>query len=325
VQVCGRQLLAFAIVGLVTAGGAQAGSYPDHPLRLVVGYGAGGGTDLVARAIQPDLSRALGVSVIVENRPGGGGAVGAGFVARSAPDGYTVLLSSASGVTITPLLNPGVQYRRTSFTPVAQITIAPLVIAVNKDLGVHSIPELIAAAKAAPGKLNFASSGIGSGPHLAGVLFDEVAGVTMTHIPFRSGAAATLSVLSGDTQVTFATTPSVMPQVNGGELVGLAVSTRQPSPLVPELPGSEKAGLPAYEIFQWNGLFVPTGTPPDTVAKLYQAVKTAMAQPDIRRILAVEGTDIAVSPSPDAFLAFLKSDDVFWEKLVRDSGITSTP
>ncbi len=201
-----------------------------------------------------------------------------------------------------------------------QITNAPLVLAVNKDLGIHSIPELIAKAKAAPGKLYYASSGIGSGPDLAGVLFNDVAGVKLTHVPFRSGGDATLSVLSGTTQVTFATTPSVMPQVTSGQLVGLAVSTQQASPLVPNLPGMAAAGLPGYEILQWNGLFVPKGTPANAVNVLYAAAKTALDQPDVRHTLAEEGTDVALSASPAAFEAFLMKDDPFWEKLVKESG-----
>lgn len=306
-------------VTLLAALPARA-AYPDHPIHLVVGYGAGGGTDLVARAIQPELIKALGVPVIIDNRPGAGGAVGAGFVARADADGYTVLLSSASSVTITPLINPGLRYRRSSFTPVTQITNAPLVMAVNKDLGIHSVPDLIAKAKAAPGKLHYASSGIGSGPDLAGVLFNDVAGVKLTHVPFRSGGDATLSVLSGTTQVTFATTPSVMPQVTSGQLVGLAVSTQQASSLVPTLPGMAVAGLPGYEIFQWNGLFVPKGTPANAVNVLYTAAKTALDQPNVHHILAEEGTDVALSASPAAFEAFLVKDDPFWEKLVKESG-----
>jgi tripartite-type tricarboxylate transporter receptor subunit TctC len=307
---------------LASTGPAVAADYPNKPVHLVVGYAAGGGTDLVARVIAPYLSKALGASVIVDNKPGAGGAVGAGYVARSPADGYTVLVSSASSVTITPALNPAVGYTQASFTPVAQISIAPLVLAVNKNLGIHSVPDLIKAAKAAPGKLNYASSGLGSGPHLAGVLFEQVAGVKMTHVAFRSGAPATMSLIAGDTQLTFATTPSVMEEIRSGQLTGLAVSTKEASSLVPDLPGMTKAGLPGYEVFQWNGVFVPAGTPAATVDKIYAAVAKAMTEPDVKRVLATEGTDVSVSASPAAFGAFLKKDNVFWVKLVKDSGIT---
>lgn len=315
--------LSVASVFLVGAAPAAADTYPDKPVHVVVGYAPGGGTDLVARALAPSLSQALGQSVIVDNKPGAGGAAGAGYVARSRPDGLTILLTSASSVTITPALNPRVGYTQADFVPVTQISIAPLVLAVNKDLGIHSVPELIRAAQAAPGRLNYTSSGLGSGPHLAGVLFNQVAGTKMVHVPFRSGAPATLSVISGESQLTFATTPSVMQAIRTGQLVGLAVTTRDASPLVPELPGMEKAGLPGYEIFQWNGIFVPAGTPPDVVATIFKAVKTAMMDPAVKRVLDSEGTDVAVSASPSEFSAFLKKDDVFWDKLVKDSGIST--
>lgn len=322
-----RSLLAPALAAafFLLSGGAPAAAagYPDKPVHMVVGYAAGGGTDLVARAMAPFLSQALGQPVIVDNKPGAGGAAGAGFVARSRPDGLTILVSSASSVTITPALNPAVGYAQSDFAPVTQISIAPLVLAVNKNLGIHSVPELIRAAKAAPGKLNYASSGLGSGPHLAGVLFDQVAGTKMVHVPFRSGAPATLSVVSGETQLTFATTPSVMPAIRSGQLLGLAVSTHKASPLVPELPGMDKAGLHGYEIFQWNGVFAPAGTPPDILAKLYAAVKTAMMQPAVKKVLALDGTDVALSASPADFSAFLKKDNVFWQKLVKESGIST--
>jgi tripartite-type tricarboxylate transporter receptor subunit TctC len=313
-----------AVTAWVSSVAPADAAYPvDHPVIIVVGYGAGGGTDLVARAIQPDLSKALGTSVVIANKPGAGGSVGAQFVSRANPDGYTLLLSSASSVTITPLLNPEVGYTQANFAPIAQLTIAPLVIAVNKNLGVHSLKELVALAKANPGKLNYASSGTGSGPHLAGVLFGDVAGVQMTHIPFKSGAPATMSVISGETQATFATTPSVMPAVRSGQLIGLAVSTKADSPLVPELPGSVKAGLPDYEIFQWNGLFAPAGTPQAVIDTIFKATQIALQSPQVRKILADEGTDVAVSPSPANFSGFLQKDNVFWAKLVKESGIKS--
>jgi tripartite-type tricarboxylate transporter receptor subunit TctC len=324
-----RQSLALLTATLCVVGAFLAlpdsarAAYPDRPVYLVVGYGAGGGTDLVARAIAPSLAKALGQPVIIENKPGAGGSAGAGYVARARADGYTVLLSSASSVTIMPAIDSKVGYSRRDFTPVTQLSIAPLVIAVNKNLGIHSIPELIAAARAAPGKLNFASSGLGSGPHLAGVLFNQVAGVKLVHVPYRSGAPATLSVISGETQLTFATTPSVMPQIRAGQLLGLAVSTHDGSSLVPELPGMVKAGLPNYEIFQWNGLFVPAGTPPEVVQALFAATRTAMQAPEVKHLLAIEGTDVSVSASPAAFDDFLKKDDPFWTRLVKDSGVTN--
>lgn len=315
-------VLAAACGSMLGSAVASAAPYPDAPIHLVVGYAAGGGTDLVARALAPYLAQALGQAVIVDNRPGAGGSAGAGFVARARPDGYNVLVTSASSVTITPLINHHVGYTQQNFTPITQISIAPLVLAINKNLGIHSVPELIRAAKAAPGKFNYASSGLGSGPHLAGVLFDLVAGTKMVHVPYRSGAPAVLSVMTGETQLTFATTPSIMPSIRGGQVLGLAVSTQAPSSLVPELPGMQKAGLPGYEIYQWNGLFVPAGTPSAIVNKLFVATQQAMKQPSVQKALELEGTAVAVSKSPADFAAFLKTNAVFWQKLVKSSGIT---
>ncbi len=318
-----RRLLPFfalSSAALLVAGAARADTYPSAPIKIVVGYAAGGGTDIVARAMSPFLAKALGQAVIVDNKPGAGGGAGANFVAHARPDGYTVLISSASSVTISPAISSKIGYSQKDFVPVSQISIAPLVIAVNKDLGVHSLQELIKAAKAAPGKLNYASSGQGSGPHLAGVLFNQVAGTQMVHVPFKSGAPAVLSVMANDTQVTFATTPSVMESVRAGKLVGLGVTTHEKSPYIPDLPGTVEAGLPKYEIFQWNGVFVPAGTPPEIVKKLYDATVSAMNQPEVKRALSADGTEAFVSKSPADFAAFLKKDNVFWEKLVKDSG-----
>lgn len=313
-------LFLFLTATLFVAAPAWSQDYPVSPIKLIVGYAPGGGTDIVARAMAPYLSKALGQAVVVDNKPGAGGVAGANFVAKSRPDGYTVLLSSASSVLISPALTAKIGYTTKDFLPVSQISIAPLVIAVNKQLGVHTVAELIHAAKAAPGHFNYASSGQGSGPHLAGVLFNQVAGTQMVHVPFRSGAPAVLSLLANDTQVIFGTTPTVLESIRAGKLVGLAVTTHDKSPTMPELPGMAEAGLPNYEIFQWNGLFVPAGTPALVVKKLYDATASAMAQPEVRKALMSDGTQVFVSGSPEAFQAFLQKDNLFWQKLVKDSG-----
>jgi tripartite-type tricarboxylate transporter receptor subunit TctC len=300
---------------------AHAQSYPDRPIKLMVGYAPGGGTDLVARILAPSLGRALGQSIVIENKPGAGGSAAASYVAKSKPDGYTLLISSASSVTIYPNLNPKADYRQSQFVPISQLTIAPLVLAVNKELGVRTVPDLIKLAKSSPGKLNYSSSGIGSGPHFAGVLFNEVANVQMTHIPYKSGSPAVISVVGGESQVTFATTPTVMQLMRSGQLIGLAVTSKEASPLVEGLPGMRAAGLPGYEIFQWNGIFAPVGTPPEVVQKLYVAIKQAMSQATVKQSLQSEGTEVFVSSSPEAFSQFLKSDNQFWEKLITSGGI----
>ena len=305
---------------LAGVGNVSADNYPNKPVHLIVGYGAGGGTDTVARVIANQLSKVLGESVVVENKPGAGGSFGANYVARARPDGYTLLISSASSVTISPAINSKLGYTQSDFVPISQISTAPLLLAVNKDLGIDNISDLIKKAKAEPGKLNYASSGLGSGPHFAGVLFNQVAGTEMTHVPYRSGAPAVLSVISGDTQLTFATTPTALQLIRSGQLVGLAVTTRDKSALVPELQGMESAGLQGYEIFQWNGVFAPAGTPTEIVDKIFEAVRTAMTKDDVKQALEAVGTDVEVSASPAAFSDFLKENNQFWEKLVKSSG-----
>ncbi len=298
-----------------------AQAYPDRPIKLIVGYAPGGGTDLVARLVGPYLGRALGQSIVIENKPGAGGSAAASYVSKSKPDGYTLLISSASSVSIYPALNAKADYRQNQFAPVSQITIAPLVLVVNKDLGVRSVSDLIKLAKASPGKLNYSSSGIGSGPHFAGVLFNEVANVQMTHVPFKSGSPAVISVVGGESQLTFATTPTVMQLIRSGQLTGLAVTSKDASPLVEGLPGMKAAGLVGYEIFQWNAIFAPAGTPPEVLNKLYAGIKAAMSNPAVKQSLETEGTEVFVSSSPEAFGNFLKSDTKFWERLIASGGI----
>ena len=289
-------VIKLAIFGLMAATGffAHAENFPDRPIKLIVGYAPGGGTDLVARLIAPYLGRALG---------------------------YTLLISSASSVSIYPAINAKADYKQSQFAPISQLTIAPLVLVVNKDLGIRSVPELIKLAKSSPGKLNYSSSGIGSGPHFAGVLFNEVANVQMTHVPFRSGSPAVVSVVAGESQLTFATTPTVMQLMRAGQLVGLAVTSKEASPIVANLPGMKAAGLSGYEIFQWNAIFAPAGPPPDVVDRLYSGIKSAMNNPAVRQSLEAEGTEVFVSASPEAFGQFLRSDTKFWEKLISTGGI----
>jgi tripartite-type tricarboxylate transporter receptor subunit TctC len=306
---------------LLCATQALAQTYPSKPVRLVVGFTPGGAADFVARTLQEPLARALGQPVVVENRPGAGSSIAAEHVARSAADGYTLLIASPSSILVNPLLTP-----KSAFQPlrelatVSKVTTSPLVVAVNPGIGVASLAELVARAKANPGKLNFASSGNGSAPHLAAVLFQRIAGVEMVHVPFKGGAPAVQSVVAGDTQLAFATPPSVLPLVQAGRLRALAVTSREATPLVPRVPGMREAGLPDYEISFWYGLFVPAGTPPELVRVLYAAASQAIQAPEVGRALAREGTETSGSRSPEDFAAFLAEDAKLWSRVVKESG-----
>ena len=300
---------------------AQAPAYPAKPIRLLVGFAPGGAADYVARAMGDALGKAMGQPIVVENRAGAGSSIAAEAAAKSAPDGYTLLIASPSSMSVNPALNPKLGYSARDLTPITKVSSSPLVIAANPALGINSVQDLIARAKAAPGTLNYATSGNGSAPHLGAALFLQVTGVQMTHIPFRGGGPAIQSVIAGDTQLTFGTPPSVLPMVQAGRLRGLAVSTRERTALVPGIAGMVEAGLPEYSIEFWYGLFVPAGTPPAIVRKIFEAATRAMQQPSVKAALAREGTDVSLSQSPEQFAAFLNDDAKFWVKLVKDAGV----
>ena len=318
-------LLLVALVMSITssASDAQAPIYPTKPIRLIVGFAPGGAADYVARNISVSLGQALGQSIIIENKPGAGSSIAAEQVAKSPPDGYTLLIASPSSISVNPTLSPKLGYRPSDFQPITKLTSSPIVIAVNPDTGITSVKELIARAKQDPGGLNYGTSGNGSAPHLAGALFGQVADVKMTHIPFRGGSLAIQSVIAGDTQLTFGTPPSVLPMIQAGRLRGLAISARERSPLAPSLPGMREAGLPDYAIEFWYGFFVPAGTPPAIVQKIFDATQIVMRQPSVKAALAREGTDVSLSSSPAQFSKFLVEDEKFWVKLVKSADVTA--
>ena len=302
---------------------AQAPTWPVKPVKLVVGFAPGGAADYVARALSEPLARALGQAIVIENRAGAGSSIAAEYVARSAADGYTILLASPSSISVNPAVNPKLGYSARDLVPVTRVSTSPLVVAVNPALGINSIGELIAAAKKVPGKFNYASSGNGSAPHLSAVLFSKLAQVEMVHVPFKGGSPAMQSVVAGDTQVTFGTPPSVLPLVEARRLKALAITSRERSPLVPQIPGMREAGLPDYEISFWYGFFFPVGTPMAAIRRLHEASQGVLQLPEVRQALAREGTETTGSKSPEDFAMFVAEDAKFWVRLVRDSKLTA--
>lgn len=311
-------LLAFNI----QAASAQTASYPNKSIKLIVGFAPGGAADYVARNVGVALGQALGQSIVIENKPGAGSSIAAEQVAKSAPDGYTILIASPSSISVNPALNQKLGYKASDLQPVSQLTSSPLVIAVNPNLGITSVKELIARAKKNPGALNYATSGNGSAPHLGGALFSQVADVKMTHIPFRGGSLAIQSVIAGDTQLTFGTPPSTLPMIQAGRLTGLGISSKERSSLAPGLPGMREAGLPEFVIDFWYGFFVPAGTPAPIIQKLFEATQTALQQANVKAALAREGTEVALSSSPAQFGAFLAQDEKFWVQLVKSANVS---
>ena len=308
-------------LGILGAGRAHAQAWPAaRPIRLVIGFAPGGAADYVARTLSEPLARALGQAVVVENRAGAGSSLAADFVAKSPADGYTLLIASPSSISVNPSLNPKLTYAK-DLLPVTRLTSSPLVIAVHPDLPVRSLQDLVALAKKKPGSLNYTSSGNGSAPHLGAAHFSAVTGVEMVHIPYKGGAPAIAAVVAGDAQLTFGTPPSVLPMVQAGRLRAIAVTSPNRTPLVPNVPGTAESGLPSYSLSFWYGLFVPVGTPPEIVRKLFDAAQDALQRTDVKAVLAREGAEIAPSRSPDEFAAFLEGDNRFWAKLVKDAGV----
>jgi tripartite-type tricarboxylate transporter receptor subunit TctC len=318
-----NNLRLFALVTFALACGlASAQTYPNRPVRLIVGFGPGGSTDVVARALAIPMAKELGQPVVVENKPGAGSSIAAEQVSKAAPDGYTLLLSPPAGYSVNPALNPKLDYAK-NLLPVTLLGSSPLVVVVNANSPIMSIKDLIAAAKKSPGTLNYATSGNGSAPHFCAALFTQLAGVDMVHVPYKGGAESVQSVLAGDTQVTFATPPTVLSLVQSGRLRALAVTSRERSPFMPDIPGMAEAGLPAYDLASWYGLFMPAGTPPAIVKTVFDAATKSVQQTDVKAVLQREGTEVLLSKSPQDFADYLARDSRFWVQLVKQSGITA--
>ena len=299
---------------------ASAQSFPSRPAKLVVPFPPGGPLDTTGRAIAQKLTEAWGQSVVVENKPGAGGNIGADLVAKSPPDGYTVVMGALSTHAVNPSLYPKMPYdAQKDFAPITLVAITPNVLVVNPALPVHSVKELVAYAKAHPGKLSFGSGSNGSAGHLAGELFKVDAGVDMVHIPYKGAAPAMQALLAGDTQLMFDNLASAMAQVKAGKLRALAVTTAQRSKLAPDLPTMAEAGVPGFDISTWFGLLAPAGTPPEVVAKWNADVTKILSAPDMRERLAAQGAE-AAPDSPAEFTRFIASELAKYARIVKASG-----
>jgi len=319
-----RKTIVAAVIALTLAAGSRplsAQDYPSRPVRVVIPFAPGAGTDLLGRLVASELTQRLGQQFFVENKPGAAAQLGTDLVAKSSADGYTLLWTVTDGLSVLPAVKASVPYKiPDDFAFIAGVSQMSFVVSINAKVPIKSMAELIAYAKANPGKLFNASAGYASAPHLASVLFEAVAGVKFTHIQFKGGGPATQSLLAGDTQVNFATAPTVMGFVRAGRIRALAVSIPHASPAVPGIPGAEDAGLPGYEYTFWFGLYLPAGTPPPIVERLHAAMVKGLAKPDVQAKLALQGMDATPDASPAAFAAHIKREAPQLEKLVRDSG-----
>ena len=299
---------------------ALAQTFPAKPARIVVPFPAGGPLDTTARAIAQKLSEAWAQSVVVENKPGAGGNIGADLVAKSPADGYTVVMGALSTHAVNPSLYAKMPYdAQRDFAPITLVAITPNVLVVNPALPVHSVKQLIGYAKANPGKLSFGSGSNGSAGHLAGELLKVDAGIDMVHVPYKGAAPAMQALLAGDTQLMFDNLASAMQQVQAGKLRALAVTTAQRSKLAPDLPTMAEAGVGGFDISTWFGLLAPAGTPPDAVAKWHADVARILSAPDMRERLAAQGAE-AAPDTPGEFSRFIGTEIAKYARIVKVSG-----
>ncbi|MBL0419377.1 tripartite tricarboxylate transporter substrate binding protein [Ramlibacter sp. AW1] len=323
-----RALLGSALAGIALGGSlgvaqpafAQAAAYPNKPIRFIVPYPPGGGTDIVARMLAQKMSQSMGQQVIVENKPGASTIIGTDMVAKSAPDGYTLGLITDSHA-INPTFFPKLPYDSVKdFAPVSQLVFVPLVMVANPKLGVKTLPEFIALAKKQPGKINYASIGNGTPHQLAMEWVKSLAGIQVTHIPYKGVAPATADVVAGQVDVMFTGTSSAVPYVRDGRLLALAVSSAKRQPALPDTPSVAEAALPEYDFMTWYGTAVAAGTPPEIVARLSREIAAALNQPDVKQRLATLGVEGAPS-TPEQFTAFMRKETESLARMVRITGV----
>lgn len=308
-----------AVLAVAAVGTAHA-QYPAKPIRMVVAFPPGGGSDTLARIVGAKLSETLTQPVVIENRPGAGANIGAEVAAKAPPDGYTVFMGNvANAINMSLYAKPGYDFVK-DFAAVSLLASTPNIVVVHPSLPVRSIPQLIALAKSRPGELDVASSGAGSSAHLAGELFNSLAGTRMNHVPYKGGGPAVAALAGGHVAVGFATTPSVIGHVKSGKLRGLAVTTAARSPATPDLPTVAEAGLKGYEAGTWYGLLVPVATPKDVVSRLPADSMKVLGMADAKQRLDAAGFE-ALGSTPEQFAAYIRSEVDKWGKVVRTAGV----
>ena len=312
---------AFAVVVCCWFAAVQAQPYPSRPITVIVPVAPGGILDYVARLIGTPLSKALGQPVIVENKPGASGNIGATLVARAKPDGYTLLMAYSMFHVGNPTMFSNLQWDPLrDFAPVAMLVVAPHLVAVHPSLPVASLQDLVSYARANPGKINYASPGNGSVPHVGVELFKQLTKIDLAHVPYKGAGPAMQDVISGQVQMAVATPPSVMQHIQAGKLRGLAIAAKSRSPLLPDLPTSAEAGFPAFELEAWLALFAPAGTPPDAIKRLTDALRQILDTEDVKKAAANSG----ITPrymAPAELDQVVRADLVYWSKVIRDAGI----
>jgi tripartite-type tricarboxylate transporter receptor subunit TctC len=306
-----------AAFALSAATSVLAQKYPDKPVRMIIPFAPGGGTDVLARFLSTKLSEGLGVGLVIENRGGAGGTLGTEVAARSAPDGYTVLFTSASHSFNASLYSKLSYDSLKDFAPVTLVALVPHLLVVHPSLPVKDVKELVSLARRRPGEVFYGSGGSGSSVHLAAVLFTTTAKVEMTHVPYKGGGPAMIGVMAGEASVMFPTMQSALPHVKSGRLRALAISTATRSPAVPDLPTVAESGVPGYDATGWYGMLAPAGTPQAAINRLHAETVKILTAPDFKARLAAEGA-VAVGNTPAQFDKFIRDETAKWAKIIRD-------
>lgn len=321
-----RHLIAIAIGVTFLAGSplTEAQSYPTKAIRYIVPFAPGGGVDALARVTAAGLNAAWGEAVVVENRPGAGGNLATEFVGRSAPDGYTLLMTTNSHSYNASLYSKLGYDPIKDFAPLSLIATSPNILVAHPSLPVRTVRELIVLAKSRPDQLTYGSGGVGGGSHLAGELFNSMANVKLVHIAYKGIAPAVVELMGGHVSLAFAVAPVVYAQVRAGKLRALGVTSAERSAFVPELPTVSESGLSGYDVFSWYGSFAPAGTPSAVISKLNGEIVKLLQMPDVKQKLAAIGLEIKAS-SPEEFGKFVKADWAIWDKIIKNAGIRITP
>jgi tripartite-type tricarboxylate transporter receptor subunit TctC len=312
---------AIALVIALSAAAASAEEYPSRPIRLVVPYAAGGGADSVARIVARRLSETIGQPIVIENRGGAGSIIGTELVKKSDPDGYTLLLGQSGPISINPAVYKNLPYDPVKdFAPVSMTTAYPYIMVVSPALGVKTVQEFVALARHKPGALNYGTTGVGAANHLVTELFDSMAGITMTHVPYRGTALAVTDLLAGHVQVVFADPITALPQINAGALLALAVTSKERSPVAPDLPTMSESGYPGFDAIAWHGILAPAGTPAAIIRKLNAEIVAALKDPETRSLLEKQAMQ-TVGSSPEDFASFIRQDIAVWKEVAGQARV----
>jgi tripartite-type tricarboxylate transporter receptor subunit TctC len=316
-----RKFALAVVLALAAGGAALADDYPSHPIRLIVPFAAGGAADSVARIVGKRVGDALGQTVVVEDRGGGGGIIGTEIVRNSDADGYTLLLGQSGPISINPGIYPKLPYdSEKDFAPISMTTAYPYILVVNPSLGVKTVAELVALARSKPGQLNYGTAGVGASNHLLTELFDGKAGIKMTHIPYRGTSLAVADLISGQVQVVFADPVSALAQVRAGTLTALAVTSKDRSPVAPDLPTIAESGYPGFDAIAWHGILAPAGTPPAIIDRLHAEIVRALKDPETIKLIEAQAIQV-VGNTPQDFAGFIKQDIVLWKDVAQQAKV----